>query len=141
VETGRERRLAATDEMALKVWDASTGEEQLSVRGHQGGLLAVAFSPGGRRLATASYDRTIRLWDAATGRELLVLRAEDDAQFTSLAFDPSGKRLAAGENSVVKVFVLDIHDLMKLARTRVTRSLTPEECRTYFGNDTCPALP
>ncbi len=135
------KRLAATDEMALKVWDASTGEEQLSVRGHQGGLLAVAFSPGGRRLATASYDRTIRLWDAATGRELLVLRAEDDAQFTSLAFDPSGKRLAAGENSVVKVFVLDIHDLMKLARTRVTRSLTPEECRTYFGNDTCPALP
>jgi WD40 repeat protein len=38
--------------------------------GNQGGwVMAVAFSPDGKSVATSSTDRWIRLFDAATGTE------------------------------------------------------------------------
>jgi hypothetical protein len=36
---------------------------------------------------------------------------------------------------------MDIRDLLKFARSRVTRDLTPDECQRYFQAKTCPPLP
>src|SRR4029077_10019081 len=79
----------------IKVWNAQTGQEVFSLRGHVGGLMSVAFSPDGRRLASTGLDQTVRLWDAATGQEVLTLRGHLDNVFC-VAVSPDGHQLASG---------------------------------------------
>ena len=45
-----------------------------TLTGHGGEVLAVAFAPDGRLLASGSSDQTIRLWDPVTGEERKLLR-------------------------------------------------------------------
>jgi hypothetical protein len=56
---------------------------------HSKAINAVAFSPDGRRLATASQDNTARIWDATTGQPGPSVKHESwEAGVYSLAFDP-----------------------------------------------------
>ena len=67
----------------------------------------MAFSPDGKRLASASYDQTVKVWDAATGQESLTLKGHTNYVW-SVAFSPDGKRLAsASEDNTVKVWFLN----------------------------------
>ncbi|KAF9965294.1 hypothetical protein BGZ70_005096 [Mortierella alpina] len=45
------------------------------LKGHQGAVYAVQYSPDGRYLATGSFDKTVRIWDGTTNQnELYVLK-------------------------------------------------------------------
>jgi WD40 repeat protein len=55
----------------------------------------VAFSPDGKRLATAGGEGAVKIWDAATGQELGALKGHSDG-IRSVVFSPDGKRLATG---------------------------------------------
>jgi WD40 repeat protein/serine/threonine protein kinase len=88
----------------VKVWDARTGKEALSLKGHTGDVASVCFSPDGKRLASASRDTTVRVWDAATGQEQLTLKGHT-FWVASVCFSPDGQRLASGSNdNTVKVW-------------------------------------
>ena len=54
----------------------------------------MAFSPDGKRLASAGQDETVKVWDAGTGQEILTLKGHTE-HVTSVAFSPDGKRLAS----------------------------------------------
>ena len=116
-------------------------QELYTLIGHTSAVYGVSFTPDGSRLATASEDGTAKLWDAATGQELLTLTTQPQG-LLDLAITPDGKYLAtAGRDGAVRVFVLPLDELIKLAQSRVTRSLTDEECRRYMHLDSCQERP
>ena len=51
----------------------------------------MAFSPDGRRVATASADKTARLWDTQGNSQIIL---EHDSPVNSVAFSPDGRRVA-----------------------------------------------
>jgi WD40 repeat protein len=56
-------------------------------------VFAVAFSPDGTLLATASGDNTARLWDPVTGECVRTLTGHPEPVF-AVAFSPDGTLLA-----------------------------------------------
>jgi WD40 repeat protein len=135
------KRLAtASYDNTAKVWDAARGQEVLTLKGQNGWVESVAWSPDGKRLATGSGDQTAKVWDASSGQELLTLKGHSHTVF-SVAWSPDGKRLAAASADTVQIYAMDPRLLLDLARARVTRDFTPEECKHYFQSEKCPPLP
>ncbi len=56
------RLVSGSDDKTIKVWDAATGQETLTLTGHTHYVSSVSFSPDGTRLVSGSWDDTVKVW-------------------------------------------------------------------------------
>jgi WD40 repeat protein/serine/threonine protein kinase len=98
-------RLATTslgrEANSVRLWRTDTGQLISTTPGHTNTVIAFAFSPDGKRLASAARDNTGRLWDTETGKQIAALRGHTGSLFGAV-FSPDSTRLvtASGDSTM-----------------------------------------
>jgi WD40 repeat protein len=101
-----DRLVTTSADNTARLWSAS-GMLLGELIGHTSLIIGAAVRSDGGRLATASWDHTVMVWDLARAEELRpVITARDDSPPT-VAFDPSGDRLAVA-HSAGTISVIDV---------------------------------
>lgn len=71
------------------------------LKGHQGIVESIAYSPTGKYMATAGWDKTIKIWSTESGELIKSFRAHDGG-VNCIAYSRDGKMIISGarDNSV-----------------------------------------
>ena len=97
----------------VRVWDAKTGKELLSLEAHTGAVTGLAFSFDGKKLVTGGYGPRqkgtevftgeVKVWDVSSGK-LLQTMEKTNLAVEAVAFDPNGRQVAANSGKLVHIW-------------------------------------
>ncbi len=90
---GRRHRLKRRYE--IDIWEVATAELTRTLDGHADTIMAFAWGPRCRRLASGASDGSVKVWNAQQGS--LEISFQLDAGVGALVFHPEGHLLAAGD--------------------------------------------
>jgi WD40 repeat protein len=128
-----------SDEAAnVVIVDTETWEQSAVLTGHRGNLKDVDVSPDGHLIASSDSTGLVRIWNLSTGEALQGIPLQE--QVSKVEF-VNERHLLVTEMDGPDAYVMtaDVDELLEIARSRVTRDLTDEECQTYLHVDACPS--
>jgi WD40 repeat protein len=132
-----ERLVTSGQRGIIKIWDVKTGQDLMDIPDYAGTAANPVFSPDGSRLVIVGADG-VHIWNLDTQEKLLELHIHT-SYINGLAFNKDWSQMAtASLDGTTRVIYLNIDDLIKVAKSRITRSLTTAECRQYLHLDACP---
>jgi WD40 repeat protein/class 3 adenylate cyclase len=115
----------------VHLWD-TRGRELATIQAATATITAIDFDRSGERIVTASIDGSVKVSNVQTGEAVITLPGHD-VDATDAAFSPDERYvLSTSIDETARVWALDIDELLELARGRVTRSLTPDECVEFL---------
>jgi len=89
-----DRRVAtAGADGRIAIWTSGKAEPDAVLEGHTAPIAALALSPDGTTLASASWDHTVRLWPLAGGAPRVLDGHTQNVN--GVAFAPDGRTLSA----------------------------------------------
>jgi WD40 repeat protein/tRNA A-37 threonylcarbamoyl transferase component Bud32 len=84
--------------LSANLWAATTGTNQVTLRGHLDVLVSAAFAPDGRTLATGAGDGCIKLWNLVTQRDVATISLGRERMAEFMAFSADGHWLGAADS-------------------------------------------
>src|SRR5947199_6888039 len=94
-------------ERPVEVWGGASGRLLQTYAGHKGPVNSVAWSPDGKRIASAGV-RTVQVWVVESGRLLQTYRGHGGSVVYGVAWSPDGKRIASASfDETVQVWAAD----------------------------------
>jgi WD40 repeat protein len=130
--------IGSTIDGFVNIWDANTWEVVQVFRAHTSGSWDSDISADGSRLITAGFEGNAKVWEIPSGEPVATLYGHTN-NVTDVAISPDGKiAYTLCWDGLLRSFLLDVDELVTLAESRLTRTLTLEECQTYLHLESCP---
>ena len=123
--------------------DVATGTELHTFSNDGACITGIAFHSEKKLIALTSAQLETKILNFETWQEVLTLPGGWSVQFT-----PDGRRVVIGMDeptrltqAVVRMYLLELDEVVVLAKSRVIRSLTSLECKRYLHMEQCPPEP
>lgn len=114
----------------VNLWDAQSGKFLRWLKGHEGPILTVSFSPDHQLLASGGVDRTVRIWDTQQGTLLHTLEGHQ-TDIDAVSFNEDGSEVVSyGGDSISITWDAHTGRLLK----RAARNQLPGERKTSSRN-------
>jgi len=81
----------------IKIWDITTGKLLEDIRGHEGSILSLDWSPDGKNLAGRTAADRVSIWDTADWSKIQTLRHRESPR--AIAWHPDTFLLATGDDT------------------------------------------
>jgi WD40 repeat protein/class 3 adenylate cyclase len=111
------KHLLAAYGQEIVLSDVASGQEEQIFTGHTDVVGALALSPDGKYVLSASLDKTVRLWDIETGEEIRQFSSHGEVK--SIVFSSDGQRiltggLMGGTDGVVHLWDIEPHPALPM---------------------------
>src|SRR5262249_49370801 len=80
----------------IGVWNSDTGNQLLTLTGHNNYVNTCSFSPDGKKILSGSSDKSLRIWNVETGDQLF--KIEGNESVLCCAYSPNGQKIVYRSN-------------------------------------------
>jgi WD40 repeat protein len=121
---------------ALRMWSLeSTPTLVANLGGHNAAVTSVVTDTAGSLIVSASSDGVIKVREP-DGSERFAIPGIEAPSILDVTAD--GTRLAIpAADGTVRIYLLEPNELVRLAASQLTRTLTDDECFRYLGHNSC----